>query len=406
MAALAQAASKSGNVVIYRGGFIVRCGRCGNDNPESNRFCGMCGATLLPSAQPPVSPSVIPERSIAREAAAAPEPVLVSRPQVRTPIEVPPISGHSFLGLNQPSSESTRGTNLGRGSHLERSSGSLDYLLEDEEEPRRGSVGKIFAVLVVLALVLGWSYFHWHDQLSALLAATTKPAATAPSTSDPGQAGTSNAPSDGNSAGTSATSNPTPVPQTPAVNPPAATTSAPVAHGQSAVRGSDAGQVSDAAGSSGPTPAANANPPAPAGTDTEDSAAQGDMDNDSKAPAAAPVRPAKPQPVPKPTPVKSADPVVEAERYIYGRNGSAQDCDRGLRTLRPAAEQANPGAMISLGALYSTGVCTPRDLPTAYRWFAKALRKQPDNQPLQENLQRLWGQMTQPERQLAIKLSQ
>ena len=25
----------------------MRCARCGNENPEDNRFCGMCGATLL-----------------------------------------------------------------------------------------------------------------------------------------------------------------------------------------------------------------------------------------------------------------------------------------------------------------------------------------------------------------------
>jgi hypothetical protein len=35
-----------------------------------------------------------------------------------------------------------------------------------------------------------------------------------------------------------------------------------------------------------------------------------------------------------------------------------------------------------------------------------ALRKDPDNQPVQADLQKLWGEMTQPERQLAIKLSQ
>ena len=96
--------------------------------------------------------------------------------------------------------------------------------------------------------------------------------------------------------------------------------------------------------------------------------------------------------------------MAEAERYIYGR-GVAQDCDRGLRLLKPAG-QSNPKAMISLGALYSTGTCTPRDLPTAYRWFAMALHKEPDNQVLQNDLQKLWTQMTQPERQLAIKLSQ
>jgi TPR repeat protein len=71
-----------------------------------------------------------------------------------------------------------------------------------------------------------------------------------------------------------------------------------------------------------------------------------------------------------------------------------------------AAGQSSAKAMISLGTLYSTGTCTPRDLPTAYRWFALALHKEPDNQALQDDLQKLWSQMTQPERQLAIRLSQ
>ena len=83
-----------------------------------------------------------------------------------------------------------------------------------------------------------------------------------------------------------------------------------------------------------------------------------------------------------------------------------QNCDRGLHLLKPLADQANPKAMVEMGALYSAGLCTPRDLPTAYRWFALALRKDPANQPLQADLQKLWGEMTQPERQLAIKLSQ
>ena len=96
--------------------------------------------------------------------------------------------------------------------------------------------------------------------------------------------------------------------------------------------------------------------------------------------------------------------VAEAERYIYGR-GVRQDCEHGMRLLK-AAEQSNPKAMISLGAVYSTGTCAPRDLPTAYRWFALALHKEPDNQALQDDLQKLWSQMTPPERQLAIKLSQ
>jgi TPR repeat protein len=100
-----------------------------------------------------------------------------------------------------------------------------------------------------------------------------------------------------------------------------------------------------------------------------------------------------------------ADPVVEAQKYLYGK-GAPQDCDRGMHILKPAAEQANAKAMIEMGALYSAGLCTPRDLPTAYRWFAMALRKDPDNLAVQTDLQKLWGEMTQPERQLAIRLSQ
>ena len=56
----------------------------------------------------------------------------------------------------------------------------------------------------------------------------------------------------------------------------------------------------------------------------------------------------------------------DAQKYLYGR-GAAQDCDHGLRILKPAANAANAKAMIQMGALYSAGLCTPRDLPTAYR---------------------------------------
>jgi TPR repeat protein len=144
--------------------------------------------------------------------------------------------------------------------------------------------------------------------------------------------------------------------------------------------------------------AAESKPPAeaasqPAGADANPPSAQ------AETPTAAKPRERKP------TPAKPVDPVSEAERYVYGR-GARQDCDRGMSLLKSSAGQSNPKAMISLGALYSTGTCTPRDLPTAYRWFALALHKQPDDQALQDDLQNLWSQMTPPERQLAIKLSQ
>jgi len=162
-----------------------------------------------------------------------------------------------------------------------------------------------------------------------------------------------------------------------------------------------------------PAPTANPkNAPAPAGTDAASNAPASGApasdtpekpDKNDQPAAVQPVAP--PAPKPKHPAATPADPVVLAEKYIYGR-GAPQNCDRGMNTLRPVAAKGNPKAMISLGALYSTGVCVPRDLPTAYHWFALALRKQPDDQPLQENMEKLWSEMTQPERQLAIRLSQ
>jgi len=141
----------------------------------------------------------------------------------------------------------------------------------------------------------------------------------------------------------------------------------------------------------------------------DDKASDSDSENtDSTSTAdkpAAAAEPPAPKPRPASKPVQRTDAVAEAQKYLYGR-GAAQDCERGLRLLKPAANAANPKAMVEMGALYSAGLCTPHDLPTAYRWFAMALRKDPENQAIQGDLQKLWGEMTQPERQLAIKLTQ
>ena len=142
----------------------------------------------------------------------------------------------------------------------------------------------------------------------------------------------------------------------------------------------------------------------PASSDSSANSAKSSDDADSE-PAEPPKPAVKKEPVPKPRPSTPVDTVAEARKYLYG-TGAAQDCDRGLRLLKPAANQGNAKAMVEMGALYSAGLCTPHDLPTAYRWFALALRKEPDNNAVQADLQKLWSEMTQPERQLAIKLSQ
>ncbi len=413
----------------------MRCARCGNENVDTNRFCGMCGSPL--SSAPAQAPATQPTRA-ASAAQSAPQPASGAQaaataqaeprlPAARPVNDGPVITEPSFLGLNQPAPGSARSASLRPSQdhaldHL-RSSRNLDYLLEDEEEPKRG-FGKALLILVALALALGFGYLRWKQGGFDWITASAKkpPAAqtsdTSPPASDSTAAPAAAAPSSGtappstadgtNASNPNATSSAANPATSPAANNPApASPSAGPASGNAA--NAAAGGAPAAAAPSGPagTPATpNESTTAPSKTSDARAAATPQPAPEKAAPSPdAEAAPPKPAPVVKPTPAKPVDPVAEAEKYIYGR-GVRQNCDRGLGQLKPAAEHSNPKAMISLGALYATGVCAPRDLPTAYRWFALALRKEPDNDALQENLQRIWSQMTPPERQLAIQLSQ
>jgi hypothetical protein len=445
----------------------VRCGRCGNDNSAGNRFCGMCGAPLMPKTQsagasagqgsgaeiieargpevrrpaapPPQSPppQALPMQPAARPmppvspsgAANSPSEAADRRPVTLSSFEVarddeperePIISGPSFLGLNKPSPRRA-GFHADRADgardHL-RSSGNVDYLLDDEEEPKRGW-GKLILIVVALALAAGFGYLRWKQQggFDWLKVLEKKPAATQPapdaapnSADNSAPPAASAAPAGASPAPGSATTSPaqstaaTPTENTAAPSPTSSTPSA-------TTPPDNPPQSNPASDSQVPAPSSKASdagtPPDSASPATDsDSHAQSSDDEQPAAPKAVARKPSATRPLAaKPSPAKPFDTVAEAEHYVYG-SGVHQDCDRGLRMLKTSAGQSDAKAMISLGALYSTGTCAPRDLPTAYRWFALALHKQPDNLSLQDNLQKLWSQMTPPERQLAIKLSQ
>lgn len=455
----------------------MRCGRCGNENAEGNRFCGMCGAILSapahsPSpAKPPATPAnfsvgeprpqsgpqrgpVVPPplREQRPPAASAPVQSTAERAARTSPAATNPassvsirtparssydepsgagISGPSFLGLNQPT-PSTSGSGQGRGNSYDDdldSSSGVDYLLQDEEEPKSGW-GKFVLILLALALAAGFGYLRWKQGgFNWLLAGNKKPEtmqagdSAQNSVDNNAPAQPANPPADNTAAGGAsaapsgtaapASSDAAPsnsgaqpaaaTPSAPAVPPPAAAQSAP--QNSSSTPASSSGADSSGASGSAPntaqTNSSGSQKQAQPDSDNSNSASDNDSaDDEHRKPPAAIHRAA-----PKPSPSRPLDSVAEAQRYIYGR-GVSRDCDRGVRMLKSAAGQSNAQAMISLGSLYSTGTCAPRDLPTAYRWFAVALHKQPDNQALQNDLQSLWGRMTQPERQLAIKLSQ
>jgi hypothetical protein len=490
----------------------VRCGRCGNENAEGNRFCGMCGSPLTVKTQqtpplrqtpavPPAStatprPNVSPTvREQHVPAPSATQPGTPTRPMgpmtqaalsssapafgakgmgsASVPVEArpqapfdedagaePTISGPSFLGLNQPGQRRSGSRHEGRRDtgHLQ-TSGNLDYLLDDEEPPKHGW-GKLVFISVALALAGGFGYLHWKQGgFDWLTAGSSKPAATQPVDDATQKPAADNGGTAGTNAGAGAASNPsatvpsgtaapsatgggaagTPVASSGNTSAPAAAPGAESASGQvpsapasaiptgtaspnssqptspsmgspqSAAQGNVAPNISATSGQAGNSQSSSgeAITPAAAASPGEGSAAQSSVaEQQPKVATASRKAILKSAAAPKPSPAKPVDSVSEAERYIYGR-GVRQDCDHGLHMLKSAADRSDARAMISLGALYSTGAtCTPRDLPTAYRYFAMGLHKQPDNQALQDDLQKLWSQMTQPERQLAIKLSQ
>jgi zinc ribbon protein/Sel1 repeat-containing protein len=420
----------------------LRCPRCGNENPAANRFCGMCGATLLHAPATAAAAVGQSQASVARNAAdsgaaSTPVPTAVKATPPVAPLPGsadPVISGPSFLGLNQPASNqppatASRRSSLSISPHSAPSSRSLDYLLEDEE-PRGGGGWKFFLILVALALAVGFGYLRWKHQGLDWLISGTKSALHATQTSEPAD---SSAPAP-SSSGTASASPPAASPTAPAGSPPAPADStatpsspAPASANSSANPGPGAATSAAPASATNPPSSPAAAPPPKPETAGEGDAPKSDSssppaaaestvakDSSSDASDASPDAVAeKPKDVPVKTPPKpaaavrpaTADPVAEAQKYLYGR-GARQDCERGIRILKPAAAQSNPKAMIEMGALYSAGLCTPRDLPTAYRWFALALRKDPENQAVQTDLKKLWGEMTQPERQLAIRLSQ
>jgi hypothetical protein len=433
----------------------VRCGRCGNENDKANRFCGMCGASLVATtpaeARSAGQAAIAPAASVAapRPAQAPlPEPAgsgavnaerpsaPTASPQVRTselrtrevptsavsagavragavkPSAGPVITGHSFLGLSTPGPAIDRYAE----SDTLRPSSNVDYLLDDEEEPKRGG-GKLVLILVALGLAVGFGYLHFKQAgFDGLIAGDRKPMAvkptpeaaqspdsgasprpTTPDSSTPAGGVAKNGTPPATGSGAAPPAQPVaqaPAPSTPSQTAPPLSQAVPAANAP--VQAVPSQASASQAQSGDPNLPAGAAPAPASGSDTH--AAPTEEQPAPKTTVSAPA-------MAKPPAAKPIDPVTNAERYIYGR-GVRQDCDHGLQQLKQAADESNAKAMISMGALYSTGTCTPRDLPTAYRWFALALHKEPDNQALQDDLQKLWSQMTQPERQLAIKLSQ
>jgi len=340
----------------------VRCIQCGQENNPQYRFCGICGAPLGP---PP--------------AAAPNEP---GRERVRVPV-----SGPSFLGLGDERSR------------------DLDYLLEDELPQGHTRLYLALLLLVVSGALLAW---HWQRDGYPWSGYIPKPTVSSRAPVNPSPV----PPTDSTAAAAPVvpvepTANPAP-PEAPpatseAVHPPAAesasssTPANPSAAAKPAEQTSQPNDAPDSGEAAAKAPAV-ASPQA-----SEPEAAEPAPREMRVAPAVPTPKSVSPKPSPAlPSPTFEDRLVADGEKYLYGR-GVPEDCERAQRNLQIGARQSNARAQTLLGAMYATGHCVNRDLPTAYRWFAKALHGDPGNSRVQRDLEVLWKQMTPEERQLAMK---
>ena len=341
----------------------VHCDKCGYQNDLQHSFCGMCGAKL------PVVPA----------------PVAVPAIQPAHHGTAPKAAGSSsILGLADVPTEKDR----------------VSYLLEEvEAPPTHWGRYALLAVLVVAVALAGW---HWRENVRGWIAGFSEnpaasqltetssatpmsaeaPSATSAATAPPAEQPKTS--SDRQAQGTS------PAPEQPA---PAQNQTQPAAPPEQT--GQTDTQAQPASGAAAPSPAP-ATEPAPAESSGPAQAGPG-----TEAPAPKPLSPqVKPT---NPSAVEALE--AQGERYLYG-NGVPVNCGLARKNLMAAAQRSSAKAQSVLGTMYATGHCVTRDLPVAYRWFAKALHQDPSNTRYEQDLKVLWRQMTEAERQVALNKAQ
>ena len=154
----------------------MRCPRCGNENPEENRFCGMCGATLLapvPAGPQPVASPAAPTPSFGNGAARIPrspqEPHLAPIPQDDE--QHPPrsvgllFSGSAIrhLGGRQRTRAVSASIRIGPGSAISITCSRM------RKNTRRVGAWKYILILMALALAVGFGYLRFKNQGSRVV---------------------------------------------------------------------------------------------------------------------------------------------------------------------------------------------------------------------------------------------
>lgn len=343
------------------------CPRCGSENPFDNQFCGRCGIPLLqPKPAEPVAASRA--NGFQRPSSSAAEPDLQADQT---------ISGPSFLGLSDEPDLSS------------------SYLLDDEVSHSHWG---LYLFLVVLAVAGG---LIWWQARNGGLSGTHLGAIVQQARNKIGQ-------EKQEAAAVAPNANPAAAENSSVTNPPSPAPKPDTPNSAAGANGNNPPAAASPAVAPPPSPSQmqsaaekqNAGPPAALGQTAE-----------AVKPPSAPAKPQPRQPAAAtPSPTASADAqnaalLGNAQKYLYG-NGVPQSCDRALSYLRQAVDNDSAKAKSILGGLYATGHCVPLDRAVAYKWFALALRQDPNNSYLSHDLEMLWNQMTPAQKQLAIRMTQ
>ena len=348
----------------------VICPKCGEDNANNFRFCGMCGAVLEKAM-----PASAPKAETMREGVPVALTIPANPPKAGVEKRVEPVNGAAMPGLGGPTLDSLR----------EKALSGADPFFELEQPKTGGRKILLLVLLAALGAAIWWTYTNY-----AAIGENQKQPGAAVS-----QAGTDEVPAEK----------------------PAAQQQAPQ------TKSADAPPPSPSPSEQAPSPAAGQTPPAKTSASPE-----------SKPQGAAAVVAAKPRTLektasvaamakpgqhttvradrtavlaPKPAVTVTAADTGDAafrkgEAYLYGR-GVPENCDEAIKNLKAASAKLHARARSTFGTMYATGHCVSRDLPTAYSWFALALQADPNNQILEKDLSAIWNQMTPPERQMATK---
>ena len=415
------------------------CPQCRQDNPSTNRFCGMCGSRLQAAdsaAEPRSSPALsssrqderveawqreaaaraereraaherevaeraqraaIRERELAaqaeaeraaqereaaqkaeRERAAREREALDRAVRMRAPASAPPESRATTTSVGGPSFLGLSASDDTQPIHYE----DAEYGPNDLYGGGR-SYKRAIWLLIILLVVAGLGFLQWRYSHSLQASQSPqKPSAAEPSESKPANA---EAQREAEMAQNSEVQNAAPQ----------SDESAPPTSERKKAESQKTNKTDESTKPKQETPAAEQE-------SQQDNEKPAEAEKDEQTAPKQEAKPSARSTAREQAPEESDQPVRLAESYLVGR-GVPQSCDRGLSILREAANRGNYRAQIKLGALYATGNCVSLDRVQAYRFFTRALQSKPNNAWVEQNRSMLWAQMDDQERRLAMQ---